>query len=122
MSLAVGKNKFHDAEVNLIESDSELAKLKLGLITNERVKILMIFHGVLTWKLSSFEDQNVIYEVNHYPFSEVPSFLIEDYPVIQEIKSTEFELVFIDSSTGLSGIIIYKRLEIISITHDRLGL
>lgn len=85
-------------------------KIKNDLIFNIDDNSMLIFHDIFHWDLTPFETQNIIFEISIY--KKPPNLLINDYGLKKEMP-IDFNLYHINSSAGLSGVIISKKLEII---------
>jgi len=85
-------------------------KIKNDLIFNIDDNSTLIFHDIFHWDLTPFETQNTIFEISIY--KNIPELIIDDYG-LQKGMPIDFNLYHINSSVGLSGIIISKKLEII---------
>ncbi len=71
---------------------------------------IIIFCDVFHWDLTSFEMQNIIFEIAIY--KKIPDLLVDEYG-LQKGMPNNFNLYHINSSSGLSGIVISKKINLI---------
>jgi len=102
--------KFHDAEIYCIKKNKDSLELYLSLI-NKFDKVITFVNPVF-WELTSFEQQNVVFEISTFDGKMIPDFLVEEYPELNNFKMSSYQIAYIDSSIGLGGIIVYEILEI----------
>lgn len=102
--------KFHDAEIYCIKKNKDSLELYLSLI-NKFDKVITFVNPIF-WELTSFEQQNVVFEFSTFDGKTIPDFLVEEYPELNNFKKSSYQISYIDSSIGLGGIIVYEILEI----------
>lgn len=103
----IENKKFHDEEIiGLHHSDNNL-RLNLSHDT-------LLLEEIAYFELSSFDYQNVIFELNIYTLDTVPPFIEEEYKWIRNYSSTDgLKLLHIDSSTGLHGVVLFSKITLI---------
>ncbi len=93
---------YHDKEIvgySFQKTDNELIlELKMG----ECLK----FNEVVQFELNYVSDQNVISNIYSWVSNNIPDYLIKDYPFLSNFRTTKTKCYYIDSSVGLTGIII----------------
>ncbi|MGG4610347.1 hypothetical protein [Providencia sp. Me31A] len=97
---------FHDVSIHGIFYIEEEETLELFLSNNKKLQ----FEQVIHWDFSEFEKQNIILDIKQY--QEIPLWIKEDFG-IKEASLLNNLLCFIDSSVGLSGIVIYKNAKLL---------
>ncbi|MDM5248902.1 hypothetical protein [Lysinibacillus sp. G4S2] len=102
--------KFHDAEIYCIKKNKDSLELYLSLMNN--IGNVITFVNPIFWKLTSFEQQNVIFEFSTFDGKMIPEFLLEEYPELNSFMMSSYQISYFDSSIGLGGIIVYEILEI----------
>ncbi|EMB6014357.1 hypothetical protein V6N22_000277 [Providencia stuartii] len=96
---------FHDVNIYGIFYIEEEETLELFLSNNKKLR----FERVIHWDFSEFEKQNIIFDIKQY--QEVPLWIKENFGIKKELPLNNL-LCYIDSSVGLSGIIIYRNVKI----------
>ncbi|KOP78426.1 hypothetical protein AMS59_11220 [Lysinibacillus sp. FJAT-14745] len=102
--------KFHDAEIYCIKKNKNSLELYLSLIN--KIDKVITFVNPVFWELTSFEQQNIIFEFSTFDGKKIPGFLLEEYPELNNFKMSSYQISYLDSSIGLRGIIVYELLEI----------
>lgn len=85
-------------------------KINNELIFNIDDNSTIIFCDIFHWDLTPFDMQNIIFEISSY--REIPNLLIDEYGLQKGIPNN-FNLYHINSSSGLSGIVISKKIKIL---------
>ncbi len=85
-------------------------KTKNELIFNIDDNSIIMFCDVFHWDLTSFEMQNIIFEISFY--KKIPDLLVDEYGLQKGIPN-DFNLYHVNSSLGLSGIVISKEIKVI---------
>lgn len=85
-------------------------KIKNELTFNIDDNSIIIFCDVFHWDLTSFEMQNIIFDISIY--KNIPDLLVDEYGLQKGIPN-DFNLYHINSSSGLSGIVISKKINFI---------
>lgn len=93
---------FHDVNIHGIFYFEEDEILELFLDNNKKLR----FEQVIHWDFSEFEKQNIIFNIKQY--QEIPLWIKKDFGLEKKLPLNNF-LCYIDSSAGLSGIIIYGK-------------
>jgi len=93
---------YHDISINGIYHDKSQNILKLLCDNSQEI----IFSNILQFEFNFFSDQNVIFEINSYKTNELPVPIMEDYPFLKNYINTDLLIFYINSSVGLSGVII----------------
>lgn len=96
--------KMHDFSIVGITHN----KINNELIFNIDDNSNIIFCDVFYWNLTPFDMQNIIFEISSY--REIPSFIIDEYELKKGIPNN-FNLYHINSISGLSGIVISKKIK-----------
>ncbi|AWC95176.1 TPA: hypothetical protein RG728_000748 [Morganella morganii subsp. morganii] len=73
-----------------------------------------MFCDIFHWDLILFEMKNIIFEISVY--SKIPDLLVDEYGLQKGIPNN-FNLYHINSSPGLSGIVISKEIRLKVSTH-----
>jgi hypothetical protein len=99
----------HDAEITGLSYDSQRVELSLrcNLVGGEVCSL--IFSGVKAWRLSEFEDQNVVWAVSELVGAVWRETAEGEDPYYQDVKSTIEANDFVyrlESSVGLDGVIV----------------
>ena len=99
--------KFHDEEI-------------IGLYHHNKKLTIMLhsksieLEGVEHWEFSSFDCQNIIFEINFFNIEETPKSIFFEYDWLKNYQSTtHLKLMEIESSVGLRGVVIFEKLVII---------
>ena len=97
---------FHDEEI-------------VGLHHNKK-RLTVTFHnqileldGVEYWELTPFEWQNVIFEVKFFKIQDVPNHILAEYSWVKNYQKLVYlNLMEIDSSVGLRGVVVFENKSI----------
>lgn len=104
--------EYHDKEITSIAYQKEYATL-IFTISNIR----LVCKGVEWWELSSFDIQNVIFELNIFTNANIPAYLIGEYSWVKNYQSKDtLKFIHIDSSVGMNGMIVASDIQEIHIT------
>lgn len=104
--------EYHDKEITSIAYQKEDATLTFT-ISNIR----LVCKGVEWWELSSFDIQNVIFELNIYTNTNIPTYLIGEYSWVKNYQTKDtLKFIHIDSSVGMNGMIVASDIQEIHIT------
>ncbi len=104
--------EYHDKEITSIAYQKEDATLTFT-ISNIR----LVCKGVEWWELSSFDIQNVIFELNIFTNANIPAYLIGEYSWVKNYQSKDtLKFIHIDSSVGMNGMIVASDIQEIHIT------
>ncbi len=106
----------HDAHVTGIFYDALLAELTLRCRASGGEVQLLVFFGVKSWRLSEFEDQNVVFAIAETAGEEWIGSEQGREEYFEDVVATigPHDVVFgLESSTGMEGCIVAKgyRLE-----------
>jgi len=94
---------YHDKEIAGIYYEKENKVLRLLTVDNEEIS----FKNVIQVELNYFSDQNILFDILKYNFESIPNSIKLDYPFLGNEKlSKTYSIYFLDSSSGLTGIII----------------
>lgn len=104
--------EYHDKEITSIAYQKEDATLTFT-ISNIR----LVCKGVEWWELSSFDIQNVIFELNIYTNTNIPTYLIGEYSWVKNYQTKDtLKFIHIDSSVGMNGMIVASDIQEVHIT------
>lgn len=101
----------HDAELLGLSHDKDKVTLTLHCLTQSGVPFMLVFHQVKAWRLSEFQDQNVLAQILEW---DGPAWLNEnadDY-YFADMRSSvnDGNCVFdIESSVGMDGAVVASR-------------
>lgn len=98
--------KMHDLSIVGVVYNKIKNELKFNIDDNSTIIFCDVFH----WDLTSFEMQNIIFEISIY--RKIPDLLVDEYGLHKGIPNN-FNLYHINSSSGLSGIVISKKIKVI---------
>ena len=107
-------DSLHDAEIISLESDWRNNILKITFSLNASI-VVLTFNEAVHWEFTPFEVQNVVYEVSYYNVVAAPAAIKEDFDVLQDFMNGDYFVAFINPSSGLGGIIIYKTLSTVRV-------
>lgn len=91
----------HDENIHGIFYVDKEEVLEFFLSNKKKIR----FKEVIYWDLSEFEKQNIIYEIEQY--KEIPIWIKDEFGIKKALPLGCF-LYYINSSVGLSGIVIAK--------------
>ncbi len=106
---AVSFASFHDAEITGLSHDAQRAELTFHCRTVDGINQLLTFWGVKAWRLSEFEDQNVVFALREFDGgawreSEEGR---EDYFRDVMVTVGSSDLVYrVESSVGMEGCVV----------------
>lgn len=92
---------YHDKEITSIAYDKEEATLTFTIADSR-----LVCKVVEWWDLSSFDFQNVIFELCIFTYADMPAHLIDEYSWVKNYPMSDVKFVYIDSSVGMSGMIV----------------
>ena len=96
--------KYHDKEIIGLHHSNR----RLTIMLNDKSIAL---DGVEHWEFTSFDFQNIIFEVNFFKVEETPNHIISEYEWIKKYQSlTSLQLMEIESSVGLRGVVVFETL------------
>lgn len=99
--------EYHDKEITSIAYQKDDATL-IFTISNIR----LVCKGVEWWELSSFDIQNVIFELNIFTNANIPAYLIGEYSWVKNYQSKDtLKFIHIDSSVGMNGMIVASDIQ-----------
>ena len=93
---------YHDKEIIGYYYSKAKKELVFELESDDNLK----FNSVIQFELNFVSDQNVISDIYNWLSSEIPDNIREDYPFLNNFQSSKVKCYFIDSSVGLTGIVI----------------
>ena len=104
--------EYHDKEITSIVYQKDDATLTFT-ISNIR----LVCKGVEWWELSSFDIQNVIFELKIFTNANIPAYLIGEYSWVKNYQSKDtLKFIHIDSSVGMNGMVVASDIQEIHIT------
>lgn len=112
LAIICNRMEYHDKKITSIAYQKEDATLTFT-ISN----ICLVCKGVEWWELSSFDIQNVIFELNIFTNANIPAYLIGEYSWVKNYQTKDtLKFIHIDSSVGMNGMIVASDIQEIHIT------
>lgn len=99
--------EYHDKEIISIAYNKE--DVTLTLIISD---ICLICKDVEWWKLSSFDIQNVVFDLNFFTNNNIPINLIDEYSWVKNyLINDTLMFIHIYSSVGMNGMIVASDIQ-----------
>lgn len=104
--------EYHDKEITSIAYQKEDATLTFTVSD-----VRLVCKGVEWWELSSFDIQNIIFELNVFTNTDLPAYLIGEYGWLKNYRTKDaLKFIRIDSSVGMRGVIVARDIQEIDMT------